>query len=501
MSFEENKELHNEERKEREGVKGRLEDFIVDIRRNWVSNMVGQQRKKLTSGEIAREFDASAKRSFVKLREELQMAETPQQRLECLNKIKHELGRDAEPSDLPIFELFSSNLTDEIFAHAEIEAEGLDPQLRLNIISESMCILSNLCASEGEGVDLLLKRGILPLVQRSILLGDSHVVENSLHCLSNLLADDSSLRQRVEELGIYSMVFEALPRYKENAQLLETAGWMMTNSLRGPVFDSEESMLRIVQRIAKTASPEMHKVICECAWALVTFLEKNTNIDRRIQLVSDLDLEPVLAPVLLDKEPSIVKPVLRVFGYLSYGDESLVKKFADVSLMRTVIQLTESSNRSTQHDALWLFGNIVMTGESYQRILFTGEVLAKILGIIASSPHLGNVTEGINILIVFLHFIDAPQLEFLVSQFQLPLFLLERLNQEGTKGASYYKIVTNAIGTMLEKARILGVESVKQSMIGSPNLTKLVELQLLKDESVAELARKVIVENFETDEH
>lgn len=256
------------------------------------------------------------------------------------------ISKDIE--NVPIVEIFKSNT-----AHLLVTLLSTDFIQYPSVIKNALWAfvnITNKCESS-----LLTSLQGYGLITNMINLFDN-LDEDWLHKIvyitGNYVGDSLDYRNSFLENGLIHKIYESSRIFMKNYELQSAVVWFYTSLLRGepfPKLDFSVMILREVLEINKCFRSE--EVIQECVWAISYFLSSKEDVDERIWSVVNYDcVSKLLKESILSNKPGLIKPSLRVLGFISGGLPEQTGVFFDkpminVSIFSPPFQILEDIKR------------------------------------------------------------------------------------------------------------------------------------------------------------
>lgn len=478
-------------------IKCRRDNFMIELRRESRRELLTSRRQKNNAPVSYELMNQEVLKNFEKFKETLVLCSDPKEILRVLKKIRSIMTSSNDPENLPNRELFASNLPQEIIKLAQKYQEGPLKEPSLSIVNESIWILSNASVAGPEEIDIMVKMGLLPVLHDAMLLSNPKIIENSVYCLSNILAENISLRERMEQLKIVTLIFELVDSEVKNSKLMETVSWFLANTIRTYGFSSENLVVKYLGKILLGYVNDGNMILLECANGILFYLQEKKDVVERINFVSQLNIEERLKQGFAFYDERVVNPIMEIFNYLSYGSEDVVNKFVDQSFIQTLIGYISSTSISLQGKSVQILSNIILTNESYHKTLFTHEVFSPVYDLLIKSPHYMNSLGALQVITAFIEYADRSQLEVMVSTFSIQQVFISLLQSQHSAKAGFNLSILKSIECLLRKARAFFLSQVHHSMASSPHISELVELQNSSNPEVALLANQIICVYFD----
>lgn len=476
-----------------EDLKRRGQNYAIEIRRSDHYNAFRSQRKRTKVSDDLQGVHFF--NNFKQLRESLDWAATPIDVYNVLMSIKESLTSSSDPNALPVDQFEAAGLLDPVLHCASVDSLP-DEDLSIKIVSVSLWILSNYFASNVYNRSFIISKGFVPLMQRLIVLDKPEITENALFCLANIVGDFLEMRTELLRYDIYLLTFETIDRHPNRSKLLEVAAWLISNSVRAPAFALEEELVRRAAKMLRMS--ENPEVVKEVLWALAFYIDRKEEADARIKFVAQLDIARLLNIFLEHRDAALARPLLRLYGYLSYGSHDIICQFYNEQMMADLIYFMRHPAKDLQHDAIWIFANIVGTSEFLHQGLFKHRYIEHVIEICTLASHMPTRLEGLRVLVNYTYFATLEQIVYLGDQFALANVLLTLLEQQPEKPKEFYIACLKCIQAMLDICKKAGSDYCLKALWISPFLSNLQNLQTTKQQIVCELTQKIISENFET---
>lgn len=412
----------------------------------------------------------------------------------ALITIRELLSSNCNPTLVPYAEFIEAGLIDSVFALARREIIAAPPS-RLRINNEALWAISNLVTAPAEYFPLFIEKGVLDIVTDVLRSPADPAVRNALWTLANLIGEDPSVQRRMIEKGLYPLVFAAIEANPDNRGLADVAAWLVSNSMRCKFNISEAlelQLLHVAVEFLRTA--RSLDALHESLWAIAFFLDRPENTSERVPVVSALNIEQNLLSHLNKEDMDVARPLMRIFGYLSFGNEAGVRKICCRALYARVTAVLCAADTRCLGDCVWLATNLAMTAPDICEEMCTAENFSALLQLADRSSAPGLRFDALGCLLGLLGNPPPGAVELLVERFSAVDFLLEQLRFDAAQSPAFYLRVLKVLSALLRAGEVLCEGQCAKRLLASPFLANVEQLYRVRDAAVFELAEGLIGE-------
>ena len=189
----------------------------------------------VSMAELGEQCDPEKLMHFCYLQKTLKEAIAADDLPDILRYLRIIAGTLADITDVeyaPINELFESNLNEQIFVILRNDKLLKNP----SIVKEAVSIISNASAGKKAQIEVLIQMGMFPLFKDILRDGDQHSTYNVLFSLANILCEDSMFKRKFDEAGLWSVIFEAVERYRFIARVAQVSVWLFSSAISKDPF-------------------------------------------------------------------------------------------------------------------------------------------------------------------------------------------------------------------------------------------------------------------------
>ena len=176
------------------------------------------------------------------------------------------------------------------------------------------------------------------------------------------------------------------------------------------------------------------ETVYESVWTIGFYLEFSTNKLAAIERVMEIKVMEKLLVLLDDVATDMSRPLLRIFGHLSFASASQINRFFTPYFAGRIIEFLYSKVSSNRFDACWILSNLLITSAEIYDTFFQPRVVERIFEIILEEKHVGVAIEAAYVLNSLLSSATAESMEQLIVHYRvinvLMLSLERRTSQD-----------------------------------------------------------------------
>ena len=236
-------------------------------------------------------------------------------------------------------------------------------------------------------------------------------------------------------------------------------------------------------------------VLSEAVWSIGFYLENSQNKLQRIDKILELGVTNYLILLLDRNEVTIIRPVLRIFGHLSFSSESKIMRFMTTQFVEKIVQALESDVSTYRYDASWIISNLVLTNAEIYATFFTRRVLDRVFHMVMHDKSMVTATEAAHVLLSFVSQPTNQAIQELVMNYRIVDALLSCL--EKRNHATFISALLSTLESLLEfGSKIMTVDgrtnAIGDMVTASRYFHNLDNLQKVKDKDIYSKVNHII---------
>eukprot|EP00762_Andalucia_godoyi_P008105 ANDGO_02200.mRNA.1 Importin subunit alpha-1 len=359
--------------------------------------------------------------------------------------------------------------------------------------------LTNIVSGTSEHAQYVVSQGAVHALMPLLHSASNDVREQSMWALGNLAGDCVELRDYLIEVDLQTPVLQEISRSIHDPRALSfvrTAAWTLSNLCRGKPTPSVQSVHRALACLAQFLNHYDIEVLTDSCWAFSYVSEGKGG---HANAIIELGAVPRLVDLLMHAKPIVQTPALRVIGNIVTGDEGPTQAVLNAGALTPLHALLTHPKRAIVKEACWTLSNIMAGNVSQVQAVIDKGIIQSLLECTKNSQDLAVRKEASwaisnalmggtdeQIMSIVQAGVIAPLCGMLETRDTKAIVVtLEAIKKVLQVAKKVYATADNAVAIDLEAYG--GMESIDQ-------------LQYADDEVIAEIAREILFEYFNSDE-
>jgi hypothetical protein len=500
------------EKKDRDGVGKKRDEYLVDIRRQKREEILNTKRMfhpddktgmkshgmldALTAGgsqneDLKKYIDSCLMRNFAMedffgILEAINTNDRFKQHFGVIG-LRKILSIEEGP---PIQPVIDANLVPKLIEFMQRDDE---PHLQL----EAAWALTNIASGSTQQTQTIIDKGGIPLFIRLLKSPHIDVAEQAIWALGNISGDSATYRDMVLKCGGLEPLMKLVTETK-NKSTVKHGTWAISNLCRGRPLPAFNLVFKAIDPLCKVIKEETDpEILTDATWA-ISYLSDGD--DTRIQLVVETGVVPALIKLLDHPFLSILIPALRTLGNIVTGTEEQTQTVLSQNPIPKLFFLLKHEKRPVRRECCWALSNITAgTAEQIQPVVSNKELIQKLITI-AQTDCAEIRREATWVLSNATNNGTPEQMEGLIQFGVLDCFIALLDSDDAKTVAVILEAITNILNCGVKVEEKFG-ENVFLTYLDAKGGTKKIEkLQEHSNDEVYIKALKLLEEFFEIDD-
>ncbi|KAJ5074330.1 importin subunit alpha-4 [Anaeramoeba ignava] len=242
---------------------------------------------------------------------------------------------------------------------------------------ESCWILTNIASGSNDQTQFLVSLNVIDPLLQLLISPKDNIREQAIWALGNIAGDNINNRDQILNKGIIDYIIDLIKRAK-NIEVIRNCTWCYANLCRGKPNPNFEIVMPMLPIIAPFITCNSEEVIADICWA-ISYLTDATQ--KEIQTILDLDIHQHFIPLLLNPNPKISTPALRIVGNIVTGSDEQTQAIIECNAIQYLGKLLNSSRFSIRKEACWAISNIAAGNYPQAKEVVDSGVLPQIINL------------------------------------------------------------------------------------------------------------------------